>query len=88
MWDVASRQPIGPPLNVNGYQCAEVSSVAFSHAGAMLAATGYDWIWLWDLQMNSLIRHACGLANRNLMAGEWAQFFGGEPYHKTCPSLP
>jgi hypothetical protein len=41
------------------------------------------------VDLPSLRRLACGLANRNLTAAEWHQYFGPQlPYHRTCPALP
>jgi hypothetical protein len=47
LWDVASRQPLGPALP-SGPDAA-VYSVAFSPNGKVLASGGYDGVWLWDL---------------------------------------
>ena len=45
-------------------------------------------IVIWDLQTESWINTACGIANRNLSYTEWQQYLPGTPYHLTCPDLP
>ena len=45
-------------------------------------------MFLWDVSVKLWQAHACSIANRNLTKAEWAQFFGSEPYHKTCPNMP
>src|SRR5690606_8452294 len=43
-------------------------------------------LWLWRLE--DVISEACNRLSRNLTVEEWKQFFGGEPYRKTCARLP
>jgi hypothetical protein len=40
------------------------------------------------MDLNSLLDKACLYAGRNLYQEEWAQYFPGQPYQKTCPQWP
>jgi WD40 repeat protein len=86
LWDVASRQPLDPPLTGH---TDYVSSVAFSPDGQTLAAGGYDTLILWDVSFNSWKDRACRIANRNFTRAEWQQYIRDiEPYRATCFGLP
>jgi hypothetical protein len=66
-----------------------VRHLAFSRDGTLILSIGGDGtIRRWDLDMASLERRACRMANRNLTREEWRQYLGSEPYRKTCPVLP
>jgi WD40 repeat protein len=85
LWDSNTRKKMGPPLI-----CHEgwVGCVVFSQDGHILASGGEDgFICLWDMDVESWIRRACQLANRNLTRNEWRQYLGNLPYRVTCPDL-
>ena len=47
------------------------------------------WIdGLRDVRLESWQARACGQAGRNLTQAEWQQYFGGDPYRKTCEQWP
>jgi WD40 repeat protein len=82
LWDVVSREPIGKLLteNANGITC-----VAFSPNGESLASGTWDGtIIMWDLNPQSWINQSCQIVGRNLTRAEWAKYFLGEEYRKTC----
>jgi len=81
LWDVNSRQPLGPPLT--GHK--RLASVAFSHDGRRLASGSSDGtIWIWDVDPESWQEKACRIANEPLPDEEWETIRGGNPF--TSPS--
>jgi len=43
---------------------------------------------VWLLKPEDLVEKACNGLTRNLSHQEWRNYFGAEPYHKTCKGLP
>ncbi len=85
LWDVATRQPLGPPLRAH---TGAVVSSAFSPNGEWLVTSGYDnAVILWDISLTSWQKLACRIANRTLTQAEWTQFVGNVAYEPTCPVL-
>lgn len=83
LWDVASGDPIGGPLDpgeVVGYPQA----VAGEHL--RFVAPTPQTIDIWDLDTERWNDIACRAAGRNLTIVEW-DLYGptGIPYHHTCP---
>ncbi|HEX5690438.1 MAG TPA: WD40 repeat domain-containing protein, partial [Roseiflexaceae bacterium] len=82
LWDVATRQPIGAPLTIGSF-----TGLVFGLDGKTLVSGGYNGVMLWNVDVKSWRERACSIANRNFTEAEWAQFFVGEPYRKTCANL-
>ena len=40
--------------------------------------------YLWDIRPESLIRHACGIAGRQLTRAEWDKLLPGRDYDPAC----
>jgi WD40 repeat protein len=86
LWDVDSRQPLGEPLQGHS---DHVESVAFSSDGKTLASGSSDnTIRLWDVNPQSWVERICGIVGRNFTQAEWAHYFPGETYHRTCDQWP
>jgi WD40 repeat protein len=86
LWDVASGQPLGAPLTGGPYD--SVKSVTFSPDGKILASGSSQIIRLWDVDLQSWLKRACTIANRNLTQEEWRRYMGDRPYRQTCSDLP
>jgi WD40 repeat protein len=91
IWDTTNRRRwITDPLPVpDGF----VSSVSFSNDGKMLAIRYSSpprgtFEVRWDLDLDSWIRLAGQIANRNLTRAEWREYFPDTPYRPTFDDLP
>jgi WD40 repeat protein len=87
LWDVASRQPLGEPLQ--GHVEA-VLSVKFSPDGKLLASADMGGtIWIWDVDPLAWAARLCNLVNRNFSLIEWQHYMGrNAPYRRTCRDFP
>jgi WD40 repeat protein len=90
LWDLANRNRLAAdPLPVQGHPIC----LAFSPDSNTLAA-GYDGVGgtgevrLWDVDLESWVRKAGRVANRNFTWEEWRQYLPDEPFHRTFRELP
>ncbi|MDD5321857.1 MAG: TIR domain-containing protein [Methylococcales bacterium] len=84
LWDVGSGKELAR-ITHN----AKVNHVAFSSDGQLLVTASEDaTARLSRWRPEDMIIATCTLLNRNLSYAEWRQYFGNEPYHKTCADLP
>jgi WD40 repeat protein len=87
LYDVASHQPIGNPLDA-GYPGGISTSPLTPDGRELPAAYGDGHIVMWDVDPASWQQRACALAGRNLTHDEWRQYLGSRPYEKTCQQWP
>ena len=85
LWDVATRQPIGDPLQG---QDAPVLSVAFNPRGTLLASgSGDGSVRLRDVRyLTGVQRYLCAQAGRSLTRQEWMQYVPAGPSYRTLCS--
>jgi WD40 repeat protein len=86
--DQGTEDPSSDPVVLSGHK-DNVAAVAFSPDERWLATGSLDTtVRLWRMRLEELIAAACQTAGRNLTQDEWAQYFRGEEYRRTCESLP
>lgn len=85
-WDIPSHRLIAPAFSgITG----AVTSLQFSpDQHVMVSGSDTGQVLSWDFNPASWIDKACQLAGRNLSRVEWAQYFPGEDYRKTCEAFP
>jgi WD40 repeat protein len=82
LWDLPTSRQLGQSF-VGHHDVAW--TIAFSPDGKKLASSSRDGtIIVWDLDLDSWIKRACDIANRNLAEAEWQLYLGDEAYHATC----
>ena len=81
LWDVGSRNRIGPPLT--GPSSPGVA--VFAPTGHTLT-TAFDdgTVLLWDMDPDAWLKRACAVAGRPLTPQEWQEFLPGRPYRPSC----
>jgi WD40 repeat protein len=91
LWDLTARNPANEPivLRKNVERLRIINAVAISPDNRWLVTGNEDGIVrIWPLRLDELVDLACRTAGRNLTDAEREQYFGDEPYRKTCPDLP
>jgi WD40 repeat protein len=82
LWDINTGQALGAPLpGVPSRPAAAYFTPDSTHL-----ITSYDTgrAYLWDIRPESLIRHACDIAGRQLTRTEWAEFLPRRDYNPAC----
>jgi DNA-binding beta-propeller fold protein YncE len=86
LWDVATLEPIGEPMQVG--VVGNFYVYANNDGSEMVTGTTNGHAVAWDLNIADWSDTACRLAGRNLTKSEWARYLPTEPYHATCPQWP
>lgn len=92
LFDVATRQEVGPPFqlgtpssNTVGY----TTYAAFTPDGAHVVVTNDTGrTWIIPVSLKAWEDRACAVANRNFYRKEWEHFLLGTPYRQTCQPTP
>ena len=86
LWDVSSREQLGTLIGQDPY--GTPPDMAFSPDGSTMASVvGGGGLMLWDLSVESWIRAACSVTNRDLTNAEWERHVGDLlPRISTCAS--
>jgi WD40 repeat protein len=86
LWDVSSREELGTLIGQNPR--GSPPDMTFSGDGSTMAsAIGGGGLMLWDLNVESWIRTACSITNRDLTNAEWERHVGDVlPRTSTCAS--
>lgn len=68
----------------------EARKLTFSPDGRMLVSGdgSLNIVQVWAMDVRDLLTPACRTIGRNLTADEWQQYFGSQPYRRTCPDEP
>jgi len=81
LWDITTRQTIGPIIP----GADSILDLYFSQDGNSLASGSTDGsIVIWNMNLEAWKALACQRTNRNLSEEEWRRYFGEEPYRETC----
>jgi WD40 repeat protein/DNA-binding SARP family transcriptional activator len=82
LWDIPTQQAIGAPLP--GLPNQQVSPSFMPDGTRLLATYGTGRAYLWDIGPDSLTRHACAVAGRQLTRAEWREFLPSRDYDPAC----
>jgi WD40 repeat protein len=86
LWDTATLQPVGEPLTLTTDD--NFSAIA-DRPGTKVVFGSFQGVTpVLDVSPTSWQRTACRLAGRNLTHAEWAQYFQGQAYRRTCARWP
>jgi len=80
--------PAAAPIVLRGHK-HYIYAVAISPDNHWLVTGSLDsTARLWNLRLDELVDLACRTAGRNLTRAEWAQYFPGQEYRRTCEQWP
>jgi WD40 repeat protein len=89
LWDVASQQPIGPPLPAASAEPGSDTAVTarFTPDGARLfVVSGSGRAIRWEVDPAAWRRQACRLMGGDLTPAEWEEIAPEHDYIEVCPS--
>jgi len=88
LWDLTGPDPAAAPIVLRGHK-HYIYAVAISPDNHWLVTGSLDsTARLWNLRLDELVDLACRTAGRNLTRAEWAQYFPGQEYRRTCEQWP
>jgi DNA-binding SARP family transcriptional activator/WD40 repeat protein len=87
LWDVASQEPIGPPLGTIVDPGEAGVTARFTPDGAHLFVLSDPGRAIrWEVDFELWLQRACAVAGGGLTAGQWAELVPEQDYVSVCPS--
>jgi WD40 repeat protein len=84
LWDLATQQPLGNSFRLRTSPVPVLSVVLIEDGESLVSLYEDGPITSWDTTSEFWHAQLCEKAGRNFTQEEWAFYFPGEPYRKTC----
>jgi len=88
VWDLTTKDPNQRSIILNGHKGGVTAVMIKADNRTIITAGGDGTIRTWSIGVEDLIERTCSVVGRNLKREEWAQYFPGEAYRRTCDNLP
>jgi WD40 repeat protein len=85
LWDVTSREQVGPALAVDSTDGPPIVGLAFSPDGNLLAAATSFWTQMWGVGLTqNTLRRVCAIAGGSMTLQQWNSSIKSEAFRQTC----